>query len=208
MPYSDFDMLAIASVDSVFSFILVFYGVAMLISLGLSVAVYVLQSFSLYRIARRRCIKKPWLAWLPLGNMWILGSISDQYQYVTQGKIRNKRTGLLVLTLLYILALLLFFPLLFAAIWQASYLLGLAVLALSLSLCALLISALIVEYLALYHLFASCDPSNKALYILLVIFVPVSLPILLFICRDKDLGMPPRRPEPEITSAPEENFEN
>ena len=197
MPYFDYDILAIASVDSLFSFILVFYGLAILICLFLGIAVYVLQAYSLYHIAKRRCIKKPWLAWLPLGNMWILGSISDQYQYVTQGKIRNKRIGLLVLQTSLIVAALLFFPLLYAALWYINYFLGLAVLALSLTICALFLSALIVEYLALYRLLASCEPANKALYLLLVVFVPVTLPVLLFICREKDLGMPPRRPMPE-----------
>lgn len=197
MPYSNYDLLAAASVSSIFSFILVFYGLALLIMLGMSITVYVLQSYSLYRIAKRRGIKKAWLAWLPLGNLWILGSISDQYQYVTQGKIRNKRIGLLVLTLSILGAALLFLPLLRIAIVYVSYLWGLVVLALSLTLCTLLLSILVVTYLALYRLFASCDPANKALYLLLALFVPVTLPIVLFICREKDLGMPPRRPEPE-----------
>lgn len=201
MPFFYYDWLSIANISSIFSFILVFYGLALLIMLTMSIAVYALQAYGLYRLAKRRAIKKAWLAWLPLGNQWILGSISDQYQYVTQGKIRNKRSGLLALTLFAIIAVLLFFPLLRLAIVRMSYLLGLAVLALSLILCALFLSVMVVEYLALYHLFASCDPSNKALLLLLAIFVPVSLPILLFICRDKDLGMPPRRPEPEDTSA-------
>ena len=197
MPFFYYDWLSIANISSIFSFILVFYGLALLIMLTMSIAVYALQAYGLYRLAKRRAIKKAWLAWLPLGNLWILGSISDQYQYVTQGKIRNKRSGLLALTLFAIIAVLLFFPLLRLAIVRMSYLLGLAVLALSLILCALFLSVMVVEYLALYHLFASCDPSNKALLLLLAIFVPVSLPILLFICRDKDLGMPPRRPESE-----------
>lgn len=57
---------------------------------------YVFQSLSLYAIARRRGIAHPGLAGCG-GLFWILGSISDQYQYVVQGKIRNYRKILLAL---------------------------------------------------------------------------------------------------------------
>ena len=46
---------------------------AMLMCMGLgmvlSVACYVLEALSLYTIAQRRGIRKPWLAWIPVVNM-------------------------------------------------------------------------------------------------------------------------------------------
>ena len=66
---------------------------------GLGVIVYVLQALALYTIAKRRGIKKPWMAWIPLVNVWILGSISDQYQYVVKRQVKNKRKVLLGLNI-------------------------------------------------------------------------------------------------------------
>ncbi len=61
------------------------------ICLAIGVACYVLQALSLYSLAKRREINKPWLAWIPLANAWILGSLSDQYQYVVKkGQSRRK----------------------------------------------------------------------------------------------------------------------
>ena len=82
-----------------------FYLVYMLFMLTVSVGTYVLQALSLYSIANRRGIRRPWLSWIPVGSTWILGCISDQYQYVVKGKVRNKRKALLVLEIIqYILA--------------------------------------------------------------------------------------------------------
>ena len=47
-----------------------------------SVAAYVLTSLSLYTIAARRQIANPWLSWIPVVRIWVLGSLSDQYRYV------------------------------------------------------------------------------------------------------------------------------
>lgn len=53
----------------------VIYGVIFLVSLAFSAVTYILQSLGLYTVAKRRGINNPWLAWLPIGNVWILGSI-------------------------------------------------------------------------------------------------------------------------------------
>src|SRR5699024_11895073 len=56
---------------------------------------YIFQSCSLYSIAKRRGISNPGLAWVPVAFVWILGSVSDQYQYVVRGKVCNRRKILL-----------------------------------------------------------------------------------------------------------------
>lgn len=74
-----------------------------------SLAAYVLQAIGLYTIAKRRGIKYAWLAWVPVGCVWILGSISDDFKARTTGRPRNKRKALVILTavlaVLYILVL-------------------------------------------------------------------------------------------------------
>ena len=59
----------------------VFYAVYMLIMAGVSVGTYVFQSLGAYTIAKRRGIRKPWLAWVPVGNLWIFGYVVARYFY-------------------------------------------------------------------------------------------------------------------------------
>lgn len=174
-----------------------------LLIIGFSILVYVLQALGMYTIANRRGIHHPWLAWVPFGNLWILGSISDQYQYVAQGKVRSRRKLLVGLNIaLGVIMLVLFIVAVYAGIQAAIggeeglVAAGLIVL---LSILVMMVVAIVLsvfEYICFYNLYASCDPNNKATYILLSIFVGVTLPFLVFICRKKDLGMPPRRPAP------------
>ena len=65
------------------------------ISFLLSVGTYVLTALGLYTIAQRRGINKPWLAWIPVVNVWTLGCISDQYRYVVKGEKKSKRKVLI-----------------------------------------------------------------------------------------------------------------
>jgi hypothetical protein len=215
---NDYSMIFEADMTSD-GIMLVFYLVYVLFMLAISVGTYVLQALSLYTIAKRRGIRNPWLSWIPVGNTWILGSISDQYQYVVKGKVRNKRKVLLVVDLVqYILAsvlsivgLAMLFTVVFAAMGpnfepaneaviqqlvmeQIGYFLLL--LAAYLVVGALAIAAAVLRYFCLYDLYTSCDPRNSVLYLVLSIFVSVSLPILLFINRKRDDGMPPRKEQP------------
>jgi MATE family multidrug resistance protein len=57
----------------------------------------------------------------------------------------------------------------------------------------------VIRFMALFDLYASCDPENRVIFLVLSILIGISEPILLFICRNKDGGMPPRRPVPEYT---------
>ncbi len=70
-----------------------------LISFGMSVVGYVFTALALYTIAKRRGIKHPWLAWIPVANLWLLGCISDQYRYVTRGQVLTRRKSLLTLNI-------------------------------------------------------------------------------------------------------------
>lgn len=63
----------------------------------LSIGSYIFLAVGLYTMAKRRGIRNPWLAWIPVANMWLLGCLSDQYQYVALGQQKNKRKTLLAL---------------------------------------------------------------------------------------------------------------
>lgn len=203
---------------------------------GLSLLVYILQALALYTIAKRRGINKPWLAWIPLVNVWILGSVSDQYQYVVKGQVKNKRKALLGLNIaiaaiaaIVVTAVMgLFLSLLFSAmdadIWTSfseetmeillsnlmyylssnfGLLILLSILAIPLSVLAIIQTVFFL--MALYDVYRSCEPKNCTLYFVLSLFgnivIDGAYAIFLMLCKDKDLGMPPRKPEPEVVSA-------
>lgn len=185
------------------TFILLFY----LLLLAFSVVSYILTALGMYTIAKRRGIHHAWLAWIPVGSNWLLGSISDQYQYVAKGRVRNRRKVLLGLSLgmFAVIALMLvgFVMMLISEISGADaseMMFGGAIALILLCYFAMFVLAIILlvfEYIALYDLFASCEPDNSVLYLVLSILVGVVLPFFVFACRNKDKGMPPRKTQPQ-----------
>lgn len=180
---------------------IVIYLILMLFVYGIAILSYVLQSLGMYSIAKRRGIHKPWLAWIPLGNVWILGSISDQYQYVAKGRIKNKRKALLILGIV-MYALIIPYTAMVTSIAAsqgdvANEMLTtvFAFLGFFALYFGVVIAAAVIQYMALYDLYGSCEPKNQMVYTLLSIFVSITMPFLVFACRKKDLGMPPRKEE-------------
>lgn len=174
-------------------FMMLFY----LIAISFGVVSYVFTSLSVYTIAKRRGIHHPWLAWVPVGSVWLWGCISDQYQQFAKGKIRNRRKVLLGLAIGFMAAFFLLFACAFsvaiAEAMGAGAAIGLWLFAMLLLYFAMLAMAVVLavfEYIALYDLFSSCDPDNAVLFLVLTIFFSVTLPFFLFACRKKDRGMP------------------
>ncbi len=187
------------------SFIMVFFLVFYLLMLAFGIVCYVLQALGMYTIAKRRGIRHPWLSWLPIGELWILGSISDQYQYVAKGKVRSRRKVLIGLMIAVYCIMALEMALLMvgaagAAGLSAGEIGGGAVVGTTLAIVAMLYFAMIVmaivsavfQYIALYDLYASCNPDNAVLFLVLSIFLSIT-PFFIFFNRNKDLGMPPRK---------------
>lgn len=178
-------------------------------SLLLSAAGYVLSALALYTIARRRGLNNPWIAWIPVANCWILGSLSDQYQYVVKGENKAKRKLLLILNILTAVVGMAIVACAGVVLVQLTFgfdpddLLGLiiGVLGLALPLAGMSIACAVIRYMALYDLFRSLDPNNAVLFLVLSILFGVTEPFFLFFNRNKDGGMPPRRqPEPAYAS--------
>jgi hypothetical protein len=176
--------------------------------MAFTVVVYVLEGKSLSAIARRRGIDKPWLAWVPVGSSWLLGAISDQYRYVAHGQIRNRRKLLAwlsaalygVLTVLFVVLGVWIVGVVSAATisgeeaFMAAYLGGFVVLYLAMLLLIGVSTVMSVfQYMAYYDLFRSCDPGKSLIYLLVSIFTTYPLPFFVYSCRDKDLGMPPKK---------------
>ena len=183
-----------------------------------TVALYVVQSLGYYTIAKRRGIRNGWLAWLPIGNLWIAGSISDQYQYVTKGKVKNRRKLLLGLSIALLAVYVGMMVVLVAGMLvsgSAGFGAGaivtvLLVLLAGLALIAIAIAMLVIQYICLYDLYKSCDPDDAGLFLVLSILFSLAMPFFIFACRKKDLGMPPKKkpaPQPVIEIVAEEPAE-
>ncbi len=211
-------------------FLLAYYLFSMLFSSGFAVMAYVLNSLGLHTMAKRRGIRRPWLSWLPVGTSWILGCISDQYQFVAKGKIR-KRRKLLMLLEIATYALLIFFCVYFIgfvvnviASHMADTLVPtrlivpvLIMIGSCSAMCAVAIVLTVFQYIAYYDLFRSANPNRAVAFLVLSIFFSFLLPIFVFVSRKKEMGMPPRKSstcepvpevvEGEIVEAQEEDFE-
>ncbi len=164
------------------------------------VAIYVFTALALYTIARRRGISAPWLAWVPVANLWVLGSLSDQYRYLTQGQMKHKRIALLVWRCVSYGMMGGVIVSAFLAVAGESVAAIVTLLSLVLVMLVLAIVYVVLYFMALYDVYASCDPQNAALYLVLSIFFAFLVPVFLFISRDMEKGMPPRKPagDPEI----------
>ncbi len=183
----------------------------------LSVLQYLLGSLGAYTIAKRRGIHHPWLAWVPLGNHWILGCMSDQYCYVVKGKTTNRRKILLILGIFYLAAQAVVrignltellpeleelfhsddFTVEASFPWWNPAVVGVYLLS------ALASGAFAILYhMSLFDLYRSCDPKNGELYLILGILFSFLPAFILFSCREKDLGMPGGGPGPQAPLPP------
>lgn len=190
-----------------------FYTIYTSLMSMIGVAAYVLRALGLYTISKRRGINHPWMSWVPVLDLWVLGCISDQYQYVVKGKTRNKRKWLLGLNIALTVIYVIFFVFCGVAIAGAitsttggmneeklaAALMGpvISMLVCLIPIVAIAIAVMVIRYIAMYDLYTSCSPQNNVLFLVLSIFFTVTEPFFLFFIRKLDGGMPPRRQQPE-----------
>ena len=198
LPVTGMDEEILATVMAVLLGVL---GVVLVFSL----IFWVISSLSLHAIAKRRGIRNAWLAWVPIGNEWILGSIADQYQHLIQAKITARRKLLLWLNVGYV-ALIVANSLVQVMTELAAHtdeqllIWGLASTAISLARLAVSITTLVFYHMSNYDLYRSCNPKNAVTFLVLGIIFPGAQPFFYLSCRKKDLGMV----VPEIVTAPAE----
>lgn len=184
------------------------YGLILLIG----IISYVLASWGMHSIAKRRGISKPWLAWLPFGSDWILGCISDQYQLVAKGKNKSRRKILLGLSVAMV-PVSLFYAVAYAVFMMGSMgalsdnyvggktsellvvLVSVLMVVSVFLLLVLVVIYMVFMYMALFDLFQSCNPDTGVLFLILsiVLLFVASIelsPLFIFLDRKKDKGMP------------------
>lgn len=199
-------MLLSGAANGLGSWLLSMFSTSLLrwfVSFLIGVASYVLTGWGLYTVAKRRGVRYPWLAWIPLGQLWVLGKIADHYQRERNRKACSWTYLLMAFTVLAEIC---------GAFMEKSYRnAGLALLqealnggdilavleqsidgVLLLTIIHLVVAlvAAVIEYIVLYAYYRSCLPQKATLFLVLSIVFSITRPFFVFYCRKWDLGMP------------------
>lgn len=149
-------------------------------------AAYVFFGWSMSRMAQRRGIGGWILGWFPMMNLWVMGSLCDQYRYVVFGKKSRSRVWLPVLAV--VLEVLVVFGVL-GLQGQAGFLPALWATALDVMVAVFLVRV----YLSLYRLYVSCEPRHAVSWLVLSVVMPFLPVVFLLAGKEKEQGMPVRR---------------
>lgn len=166
---------------------------------------YIMRALGLYRIAKRRNVRHPWLAWFPCGRDWLLGAIGDHYRYTAKGKRQYIRWLLLLLSVISETALFLsegfsfVFPFLFMdPELNAQMIHSLTdpplrdhLILIIRASPYLLAALLILRLFPTWQIYQSAMPRRRISLLILNILVPFSPAVTIFAVRDYDQGMPP-----------------
>lgn len=193
--------------EAIFRFVVALMTGIFVVTLVALLAIFLFRAYSLHRIARRRGIRHAWLAWVPAGSDWILGNLADQYRYVAGGSVKNRRLPVLLLSIvmtvysgytcvtsagtltmdLWAMMEQTDVPMVMPTAWTF---------ALPVILWAVSLALTVLRCVCLYDLYSSCMPRYNTLYTVLGLVFGFLEPVFLFVCRDKEEGMPPRRVVP------------
>ncbi len=175
---------------------LVFYIVYLLLVLGVSIAMYLLQAFGIYTMGKNMGFKHPWLSFIPYANVYAFGKVAETY--VKPDGRPSAKFSKILLTLEIVLAaiaVLMFVVLVVVLVANAASLdeptteavlsIVIPILLFYLAIIGVAIAYSIVFYIALWRIFALYDFKNATLYLVLSIFISFLSPIFLFILRKK-----------------------
>ena len=161
-----------------------------LLILAIGIANYVLSSIGLYRIAKRRCIANPFLAWIPVANVWIMGEIAQEYDN-RNGIKRNWKIAMIVPYLLEMLSAIVLTVLAVVMAILVKMVTASAILApiivFYIVYLVTIMSALVfaaVNYICNFKIFESTVPEKALKYLILSITIPLASGICLYKCRN------------------------
>ena len=172
---------------------------------------WIIRSMSLHSIAKRRGIRHAWLAWIPVGSRWILGSVADQYQHLVQGKVTSRRKIMLILGAVSMVLYTVVYGFSFMQVFAGMGMLPMeqvetAVLAGAIpSMLGTVVGivTLVFYHICNYDLYRSCRPNAATAFLVLGIIFAVCEPFFYLACRKKDLGMVvPQAEMPAYTELP------
>ena len=184
------------------SFFFTFFIGAIAVSAVIGIAIYLLESISVYKMAKSAEIKNPWLAFIPVANDWVFGTLAEKYK--KKNGTKSARFGIILpvlegIVLIETIALTIFTVISVKEITgyaldavntstemvAEQFMSLIPVIILYFALMAVAIAYAVVFFIALWRVYYSFDKSNATLYIVLSIIFTISVPIILFIIRNR-----------------------
>lgn len=163
----------------------------------IALAMYLLEAFGLYGMAKGSGIGKPWRGFIPFANTFLFGKIAERY-VKKDGKKSAKFGGLLlafeILTLVLAFVTMTFVISMIFVLATAENETELAnsiivpIFAMLISCFVLVgvsIAYLVIGYVALWRIFTAFDYNNAIVYFVLSILFSFLGPIFLFVLRNK-----------------------
>ena len=184
--YSSYDALAEAFGVGVAGIFMAFYAVMMLFG----IAMYIMVSFAFMKMASKTGVRRGWLSFIPIGNIYIIGRIAD----AGTGKRKQTRRlmGLLIaMGVIYVpmiaLAVVLAVSAPFSDTMPFVYLAPIVLLAIAMSVIAIITEVfLFIAYYKIAHNFGGKDGAAYFVGILLGTFLmPVVSAVLFLILAGK-----------------------
>ncbi|BDF59235.1 hypothetical protein CE91St36_20520 [Christensenellaceae bacterium] len=173
----------------------------------LAAVFYVFFALGLYTMAKRRGLENPWLAWIPVVYLYVIGKLADTYA----AKHMNKKTNYAVLLLgliigVVVLAIVTVCLSIFGgfrmyAIWPVF------IVILILFIAAMIVYA-VFYYISLYRIYNWHSESATVLLVLSILF-SVIVPFVLFALRNGDNRYlyPPQQPGGGQYYAPQQPYQ-
>lgn len=184
------------------SFFFTFFIGAIAVSAVIGIAIYLLESISVYKMAKSVEIKNPWLAFIPVANDWVFGTLAEKYK--KKNGTKSARFGIILpvlegIVLIEAIALTIFTVISIKEITgyaldavntssemaPEQFMSLIPVIILYFALMAVAIAYAVVFFIALWRVYSSFDKSNATLYIVLSVVFTISVPIILFIIRNR-----------------------
>ncbi len=188
--------------DETVSFFLAIFIGTFTISLLIGLALYLLESIGVYKMAKSAEIKNPWLAFIPVANGWVFGTIAEKYK--KKNGTKSARFGIILpvlegIVLIEAIALTIFTVISIKEITgyaldavntssemaPEQFMSLIPVIILYFALMAVAIAYAVVFFIALWRVYSSFDKPNATLYIVLSVVFTISVPIILFIIRNR-----------------------
>ena len=184
------------------SFFFTFFIGAIAVSAVIGIAIYLLESISVYKMAKSAQIKNPWLAFIPVANDWVFGTLAEKYK--KKNRTKSARFGIILpvlegIVLIETIALTIFTVISIKEITgyaldavntssemaPEQFMSLIPVIILYFALMAVAFAYAVVFFIALWRVYSSFDKPNATLYIVLSVIFTISVPIILFIIRNR-----------------------
>ncbi len=170
-------------------------GVILLIASAVSIAMYLFQAIGLYRMGKRLNISAPFLSFIPVANIYVLGRVAQE---PVDGK-KKLPYGWILLGLTLFTNVISFSSILGtvryiiefaerATIEDVFEAFVLSYMTKSFLTVVASIAYTVFYYIALYHLYKNFNPDNATLLLVLSIFFGFLTPIFIFANRNKPIG--------------------